>query len=353
MNRRSILINTIVEYTTKLDTNIKYIEKYVDFCITNDLGGKQRGYSSTHHILPQSKHLPFAKFKNLRKHAWNKAELKHSHHYYAHYLLAKAINHISTLTAFCGMHKKDIALNRLTEFDLIADDEFQTLYQDRNNKIKQYRLSLVEVDGILITKAKQIYQQTDWSNARRLSSIRFTINNPAHNPEVINKIRNTKSSSIVNGKNMDTIGAERAAKTMKEEFINVDGSISTIYKENGQKISQTVTTKFTDKNGHITSIAKQRGDFRSAQYFNNAPMMCIVKSVLDSTFTQLMTVNEARRTICANICEKTKDEYLGKHANAKRKLIKNNKERFIGLYAEKLSVTHNNHNQGLDHTLIQ
>lgn len=350
MNDRHLLINYITQLTDNLDTNLEYIEKYVEFCLTNRVEHKIKGVTSTHHILPQSKLLPFTQFKSLLQHPWNKAELKHCHHYYAHYLLAKAINHISTLTAFCGMHNKDIVLERITDQDLIMEDDFQTLYQMRNEKIRQHRLSLVLFNGVLITRAKMIHLQTDWTNAKLVSSERLKINNPVHNPLVVDKIRNTKSSTIIDGKNMNTISAERAAQTMKQEFSNIDGSITTIYKETGKKISNTVTEQFVDGFGNTTSIAKRRAASRAARYYNNNPMMCVIKNVFNPSYEQLMTVNHARRTIAANICEKTEDDYFGKHNNAVRKLKNNGKEHFIGLYAEKQPLTQPTHILDLGHT---
>ena len=123
MKEVSVLSENIVD--------ILALEKYVDFCITNSKKDKIKGKTTSHHILPAAKTLPFKKFINLKENKWNLSELTYSDHYKAHYLLAKAIDHYSTIFAFCSMHNKDLKLKRISEIDLIEDCEFQKIWAKR------------------------------------------------------------------------------------------------------------------------------------------------------------------------------------------------------------------------------
>ena len=243
-------------------TNRHTLEEYVDFCLEKDVVIKKRKQTSSHHILPSAKTLPFREYSNLKENNWNKAELTYYDHYYAHFLLAKAINHIATYSAFCGMHKKDVILERLSKEDLISENEFEHIWKNRNQLISADRLTLIENDnGNLVTKAFFINSKIDWTNLKEITSKRVSgLGNPVHIPGVVDKIRKKKSSTFIDGKNLDTISAERAAETMKKEIILEDGTITTRYKENGKKLSHTLAT---------TDLGKRRATVRTKRYYSS------------------------------------------------------------------------------------
>ncbi len=305
----------------------EWLERYVDFCLEKNVGSKKLKQTSSHHILPAAKTLSFKQYSNLRENPWNKSELYYYDHYYAHFLLAKAINHISIYIAFCGMHKKDVQLDRLTESELIPADEFQHIWSSRNQLISDDRNSLVDHDGVLITKAKSIHLKVDWTNAKELASRRFSgSGNPTHRHGVVDKIRQKKTTTIINGKNMDTISAERAAETMRKEFI-LDGEVTTQYRENGKKLAQTLAT---------SDLGKRRAAVKKERYYSSEDCpMVIVKNALDETYSEVMTLNAARK-ISPGIDKKTKADYLGKSAFGRNKFVREGKEDLIGLYAERL-----------------
>lgn len=92
-----------------------------------------------------------------------------------------------------------------------------------NEYNEKYKATCLERYGV------EYYSQTE-VRRKELSD-----NNPAKDSETLSKIRNTKAKTFIEGKNLDTISAERAAKTMKKEYVNEDGETTTIYKENGKK----------------------------------------------------------------------------------------------------------------------
>jgi hypothetical protein len=89
--------------------SIDALHTYIDFCLSNHLLHPISGRSSSHHILPRAKTLPFVKFANLKLNHWNKAELLYYDHYYAHYLLTCAVDHQAILHSFIAMHNRDLA----------------------------------------------------------------------------------------------------------------------------------------------------------------------------------------------------------------------------------------------------
>jgi hypothetical protein len=324
----------ILEEFSVLDCIIshKKLEEYVDFCLSNTISNKNN--SSSHHILPVAKTLPFKKFENLKDYPWNKAELSYYNHYYAHFLLAQAINHLSVITAFCGMHKKDIILERLSENDLINESEFNDLYTNRNVLISKWRKEIISIDGVEMSRAKFynlnriVPQKEKDKHIKRMKE-----NNIVHLPGVLEKLRKTKSETFINGKNLDTISAELAAETMKKEFYLESGELTTRYKENGRKISKTLNTEFLDSNGNITTLAKEKGKIIQKTLIAKGKFYYL-KNVFDFTICEHLPAVEIRK-ICANLEKKTKENYLGQELSAQTLLIKNGKEHFIGSYVER------------------
>lgn len=325
--------NRIMEEFLNLDDNIINhikLEEYIDFCIKNNKKEKIKGKTTSHHILPMAKNLPFRKFSNLKENDWNKSELSYSDHYYAHYLLTQAIDHISILIAFTGMHMRDFVIDRISENELIPSDEFSKIWENRNRKIKDHRLEIItDEDGNKMTRASYYTKKRKLSKntLERMSERMSGDNNIVHKDGVVTKIRETKKNTFIDGKNMDTLSAERAAETMKKEFINDKGETTTIYKENGKKISQTLKD---------TDIAKRRAETRKNNYYSSQECpRVIVKNILDESYSEEMTLNEARK-ISPALDSKTKDNYLGMSKYGKNILIKRGKSNLIGLYCERI-----------------
>lgn len=310
----------------------EYLDKYIEFCITNDVGDKINGETTSHHILPMAKTLPFAEFSNLKVYTWNKAELYYADHYYAHYLLYMAINHFSTIFAFTSMHNKDFKLGRITENDLISKDEFTIIWKERNKKISENNLELVSYNTELITKASYIMKNRILSEETisKLSDRMTGDNNIVHMDGVVDKIRDTKSSTIIDGKNLDTISAERAAETMKKEFINEKGETTTQYKENGKKLSahllqieENGKTKAYNKNKLFHEKLRQKGKWYK------------VLNIFDSSYEQILCAVDVRK-ISPGLEKCVKDNYLGKSKFGTNYFFKRGKQELIGLYVERL-----------------
>jgi hypothetical protein len=155
-------------------------------------------------------------------------------------------------------------------------------------------------------------------------------NNPTKRKDVVDKIRDKKKNTFIGYKNMDTISAERAAETMKKEFINDRGEVMTIYKENGKKLSNTMLqleangkTKAYNKNKNTHKKLRQKGKWYK------------VLNVFDDKFSVVLPAADVRK-ISPGLESKTIDNYVGMVNSAKGKLIKKGKSDLIGLYCERI-----------------
>jgi hypothetical protein len=324
LEKFSVLSSTIVDQ--------EMLEKYIDFCLEKRLEAKITKQTTSHHILPVAKTLPFKEWSDLSLHIWNKAELLYSDHYYAHYLLMKAIDHVATYHAFAAMHKRDFAMGRINKSDLIPENDFDEIWRKRNEKISQLRLEKITVDGTEITKAafyernKILSEETLLSMSQRVSGDK----NPAKNPDVVSKIRSTKSSTFIDGKNLDTISAERAAETMKKEFVNESGELTTVYEETGKKISTYLLeiedngkTKAFNKNKAVHEKLRQKGKWYK------------VMNIFDETYQEILPAVEVRsKSPGLEGC--SKENYLGKTKFGETILKKKGKPELIGLYVERI-----------------
>ena len=45
----------------------RYLTQYIDFCFEKGVEAKVRGKTSSHHILPAAKTMPFKMFSNLKE----------------------------------------------------------------------------------------------------------------------------------------------------------------------------------------------------------------------------------------------------------------------------------------------
>jgi hypothetical protein len=205
--------------------NMPLLHRYLDFCLTQRLPNKLVKESTSHHILPMAKTLPFKQWSDLTNFSWNKAELTYADHYKAHFLLANAIDHIAIYHAFAAMHKKDFVLGRITESDLICSDEFSAMWNKRNEKISQRRLEIIIVDGKEMTRAAFYAKNRILSDkTRALFSFNMSGDkNPSKNANTLLKIRDTKKNTYIDGENLNIVSAKRAAETMKKEFIKDAG----------------------------------------------------------------------------------------------------------------------------------
>lgn len=234
------------------------------------------------------------------------------------------------------MHLKDLKLQKIKYEDLIPETTFNEIMNFRNQKISENKLELIEYQGNLITKGKlySIKTQENLSDEQKLNrSVRFQgSNNIACNPETLYKIRNTKSTTLIDGKTLDTISAERAAETMNKEFVNTKGEITTQYKENGKKISDFYKTEVLLSDSSITTKGALRAE-KHKQKLRDKSKKYILKNIFDEEFTQEVPAYELR-LISPDLQSKTKDNYLGKSKFGQTYFKNANKEHLIGLYVE-------------------
>lgn len=316
--------------------SISAVRDYVDFCFMHDVGEKVKSRTSAHHVLPRAKTLPFVEFANLKKHSWNKVELEYYDHYIAHYLLTKAIDHIAAYHAFCAMHNKDVARNLLPSIQLISPNEYEELYQLRNQAISKRSLELVEVDGRMITRAKQRNDKIDRSAQRVANSARFSgANNPVYRPGVVDKILETKRR-LIDGVSVSKLGSDKAAATMSIEYVDDNGNPTTIYKETGKKVSKTLTAPLIVGNT-VTTLAAVRG-VRRSKTMREQGEWYVLKNVYDPTIHQVISAVELRK-ISGNLYIKTKEDYLGKTLYGRNVFTNRGKAHLIGLYVEKHEST--------------
>lgn len=188
---------TLIEELNKLDViNDEKLIEYVEFCLSNKTN-KIKFKSALHHILPGAKLLPFGKYKNLKETPWNGVYLLHKDHYYAHFLLSQAVNHISILHAFRVMHLSDCKLNKLSECDLIDLNKYQDICERSKREFSKYfKGSNAKKAAAKMVKTKK---QTICENGKSIlenSTIKRNItriNTIDENGKSINKINGEKT----------------------------------------------------------------------------------------------------------------------------------------------------------------
>ncbi|MEM2159427.1 MAG: hypothetical protein QXN55_00545 [Candidatus Nitrosotenuis sp.] len=77
-------------------------------------------------------------------------------------------------------------------------------------------------------------------------------------------------------------------------FLNLDGIITTTYKRKWQKISKFLHTEYIDKNGNLTSQAKERGK-RQNKILTTKGKFYILKNIFNVDFKQILPAKEIRR----------------------------------------------------------
>lgn len=108
---------------------VETLEKYVDYCFIHNQHAKIDNITSHHHILPKAKSLPFKKYDDLKINSWNGVHLKNYNHYFAHWLLFKALDESSMAFAFFKMHNTGISKLKLSRTELLSEDMFLPLYK--------------------------------------------------------------------------------------------------------------------------------------------------------------------------------------------------------------------------------
>lgn len=103
---------------------------YVEFCLKNNQNSKISNVTAHHHILPKAKTLPFIEYADLSVNSWNGVHLKKYDHYYAHWLLLKAVDESAIAYAFFKMHKTGVSKNNLLSEELLSEDLFYELYRN-------------------------------------------------------------------------------------------------------------------------------------------------------------------------------------------------------------------------------
>jgi hypothetical protein len=309
------------------------LTNYIDFCIDNNLHTKIKGETASHHILPRAKTLPFKEYEDLKMCPWNKTELSYYNHYYAHYLLTIAVDHIAILHSFSCMHTRDSKLGRIT--NLIDTDVFTELWKKRNKKISQRRLEMITVGGHIMSRASYANKNNITPKRRQqMSELMSGKKNMVHKDGVLEKIRQTKSTTFINDKNLDTISAEKAAETMKNPIVTDDGQQTTIYKQSAIKHSETLNKVIIDANGNETSLSQIYAKERSERMRKNSKKY-ILRNVFDDRVCQELIAPEIRN-ISPGLEKCNKDNYLGKSKFGQTMLTKKGKANLIGLFVEKL-----------------
>lgn len=332
----NILYQTFVEKIPNYINNLDKLKEYITFCLENNTNVKIKGVTSYHHILPQCRKLPFSDYTLLNKYTWNGAHLTYYNHYYAHFLLYQAVTHPSILFSFVAMHKKDFSLGRITEKELIPEYIFNEIMKQRNENISKDKLELVFHNGEFITKAKRASLIRNITDAQKQKmSIRMKgDNNIVYSEGIVDKIRKTKLNTFIDGKNLDTISAERAAATMSKEFIDEQNNMTTIYKQNGKKLSDYYKTLVILPDGTTTTIGKLRSS-KTIEIIRSKSKMYILKNIFNDSYCEYLPAYELRK-ISPGLHTKTKEDYLGKSKYGINRLIKTNRSHLIGLYVEEL-----------------
>ena len=208
-------------------------------------------------------------------------------------------------------------------------------YLKRNKLISQYQQELVEVDGKFISRAKANYNPINYRNANLKTSKRMTGGgNIMYLPGALEKMRLTKSTVPLEGVSIDKWASEKAAKTMKNEFIDENGNVSNIYEQTARKISLTQTKEFIDENGNVTTIALRRAAAQKITREKHGKWY-ILRNIFDTTHELKISAGELRK-ISADLYIKSAENYLGKSTFGRNYLTKRAKSHLIGLYVEKL-----------------
>lgn len=298
------------------------LERYIDFCINNNLNNKIKAKTSYHHILPASKNMPFIQFSNLKENDWNGTHLTYANHCYSHWLLYEAINHQSVVFSFCAMHYKDFTLKRIKEEDLLPPEIVQECMENRSIHHKEWLNTLGE-DGLTNIERRVKNTVLSEETLKKKSDRMKGGNNIVHIPGVLEKILKTKSDTIIDGKNMHTVSAERAAKTMIENGIYIKSS---------EKHKETLKT-IIEFEGKMMSMNEKLGIERSRREIIKGKKF-VIRDVFNKDL-EIYTYHNIVASISTSLPNFSKENYLGKHLNGVARSL--NHKHLIGLYVEEVN----------------
>lgn len=271
-------------------------------------------YYENHHIIPKC----LCKNKQWKNFKTNLVLLTVKEHYICHILLTKIFPHNKNLLYACWWMSKSKDINFLNylkkQYSLIQSERASKLFKGKKKSREQ---TLKAIKTRLKKHKEEISQRMKGKN------------NIVYKEGVVNKIINTKSNTIINGKNMFTISAERAAKTMKNVYITDTGEETTIYKESSKKHSKTLNQIVYFNNTEMT-LKQKYGIERSIERTKQGKKY-ILKNIFDGSFEKIMYQNEIMK-ISPALYKLRKENYLGKSKYGKTTLTKKGKEHLIGLY---------------------
>ena len=350
-----------------LNSDIKIIsqeklEQYIEYCIYKNQNSRIEAKSAHHHILPKAL---FDEYKDLKQNLWNGTHLLYSDHYYAHWLLAEAIEDAGQLEAFCKMHNGDTKLGRIDESDLIPPEEFQKIselsyrlreqklneeYFDKNGNITTKRKEMAKNRRITIKKTMILEDGTITSIAKE-GSKKGVITRKLNGTD---KIASQKRHLTMKENGGYIVSGRKSAETRTKEIILEDGTITSIAKEAIKVRDKTMQEVIIHDNkqitkedlrimnvsigmkkeiivdGRITTPAKEaarkvRETMKAkGKFYNifdkddNLIAECIARMDIKEIYPTLMRF--------------TKDHPLGNSSKTRNILINNNKEYLIGAY---------------------
>lgn len=271
-------------------------------------------YYENHHIIPKClcQNKIWKNFKN------NLVLLTIKEHYICHILLTKIFPQNKNLLYACWW----MSQCKNIKFLHYLKKQYSLIQSIRaSNIFKGKKPSKEQIHKGVETRLKKYKNEM----SQRMKGE----NNIVYKKGVVDKILNTKSNTIINGKNMHTIGAERAAETMKKIYTTISGEETTIYKEKGKKLSNTLN-KIVCFNNIKMPLKQKLGIERSIERTKKGNQY-ILKNIFDESYEKIMYQNDIMK-ISPALYKLRKENYLGKSKYGKTILTKKGKENLIGLY---------------------
>ena len=144
-----------------------------------------------------------------------------------------------------------------------------------------------------------------------------------------NAINSAKTMSMVqeDGMTIREKASRKKEKTNLEKYGNTFGNI--------EKALETRTKEYINENGEITTINKEQAKRYSENYEKNTQYYKIINSLTDEVFIDRINYRDMRK-ISHALIKKTKEDYLGKNNHSKGSLKRRGKENLIGLYCIKI-----------------
>jgi len=360
-----------------LNSNIKIksldrLNEYISYCISNNQNKHTKFKTSHHHILPKADDC-FPRFKNLKVNKWNGTYLKHSDHYYAHWLLTEALNSSSQLFAFCAMHNKDLKLGRINKSDLIPAEVFQEKMEERSTMYLQWCVENPEKVQEMLYKQKLTKEK---NNSNILGGQKCSATKQSQEwkdsigKEAIEKHKITKSSqewkdsigkeaiekhnTTINSQEWkESIGKEQILKY--KETVNSQEWKDSIGKEKSDKISKKrQDTEWKESIGKEAIekmvLTKQTKEYKETNGINFRINIALTYKLKSIKKFGLFNVMYNDKIIFSNLCKSeickispslfnaTKDAKIGNTNVAKSKLNTYKRLHLIGYYVVKINI---------------